>query len=53
MQLLTEVQFDHLERITVAEPFTCIQCEMLLSKSGRGKSKAGKLFTCDSPCGKI
>jgi hypothetical protein len=34
-QLLTEVQFDQQERITVAEPFTFIQCKLLLSKSGR------------------
>jgi hypothetical protein len=37
-QLLTDVQSDHQERIMVAEPFTCIQCEMLLSKSGRGRN---------------
>jgi len=35
MQLLTDVQSDHEERITVAEPFTFIQFKMLLSKSGR------------------
>jgi len=38
MQLLTEVQSDHQERIMVAEPFTCIQCETFLSKSGSGGS---------------
>jgi len=36
MQLLTDVHFDHQERITAAEPFTRIQCETLLSKSGGG-----------------
>ena len=35
MQLLTEVQFDQQERIMVGEPFTVIQCKMLLSKSAR------------------
>lgn len=34
-QLLTEAQCDHQERITVAEPFKCIQREILLSKSER------------------
>jgi len=38
MHLLTEVQFDHQERIMVAEPFTCTQCEMLLSRSRSGGS---------------
>jgi len=35
MQLLSEVQSDQQERITVAEPCTFIQSKMLLTKSRR------------------
>ena len=38
MDLLIEVQFDHQEGIMVAEPFTCTQREMLLSRSRSGWS---------------